>query len=257
MYHDVTAPHADPPADDPYAVSRTTLAATLTLLREHGFVGLTLSDLLLPGGLPSSERAVVLTFDDARRGVLEHALPELSRHCFKGVVYAISGRSGQARFLNAEGLRSLAAAGWDVGSHGVTHRHLSGLPRAALDWEWQRSRGDLEDTLGRPVRHASLPGGRGGRREARAASRAGLVSLGTSVPGLWRCPLRPLAIPRFAVRSGHSPRLVLDLALGRWGPVSRERLRHGALGGAKALLGDRLYDRLRRTLTGAGAGEAG
>lgn len=257
MYHDVFGSGTPPPADDPYAVSEQQLAETLAGLKAEGFAAVTLDELFATDAPELAGRRVLITFDDAREGVLRWGLPALRREGWAAVVYAISGRTGRSGYLDGAGLRTLALAGWTVGTHGVTHRHLSGLPRSTLDWEWQRSRATLEALVGHAVRHASLPGGRGGRREAHSAAAAGLWSLGTSVPGIWRWPEQPMAMPRIAVRTAHAPGMLVRLARGARGPMLQARLRHGILEGAKRVLGDSAYDALRRRLTGADAGEAG
>lgn len=253
MLHDVTADGAAGP--DPYAISAGELARALDLVCAAGLHTATLDELL---GGAARQPAAVVTFDDARAGVLERALPLLAARGQRGVVYAISDRSrGRAGFLDGEGLRSLARAGWTVGTHGATHRHLTGLSLAALRDEWIRSRSELEDLLAAPVRHGSLPGGRGRSREQREAAQAGLTTLATSFPGLWLDREQRLCIPRVTIRRGMSAGQ-LALALRgdlRW--LLPARGKHQALELAKRLLGDPLYDALRERLLGVGAGEEG
>jgi len=253
MLHDV-----DPPGRsgrDPYAIDADALARLLDLLQELGLHTATPEELLSGD---ARQPAVMITFDDARTGVLEQALPLLAARGQRGVVYAISGRTGRRPgFLDGEGLCSLARAGWTIGSHTVSHRHLTGLTRVELAEEWRRSRAELEEVLRRPVLHGSLPGGRGRAREQEEARRAGLTSLATSVPGLWRSTGERFAIPRLTVR-GDPQRGRLALALSgdlRW--LLAARARHFALGLLKQVLGDRTYDRLRQRLLGVGAGEEG
>jgi peptidoglycan/xylan/chitin deacetylase (PgdA/CDA1 family) len=61
--------------------------------------------------------------------------------------------------LDWDGVRAMAAAGMDIGSHTRTHRVLQTLPPEALDQELRGSRLELERELGRPVRALAYPVG--------------------------------------------------------------------------------------------------
>ena len=256
MYHDVLPESAV--RQDPYSLRRGELEQTLDIILELGLRSSTIDEVLdEPLARQGEAGRVVLSFDDARCGVLDEAFPLLEAREMVGVVYSISGRVSRPGHLDPAGLAVLADASWTVGSHGFSHRHLSGLGLAELREEWRRSRADLEALLDREVRHASLPGGRGGRREAIEAQRAGFRSLATSLPALWRSPHAPYAIPRFPMRAGCSPAHVARLLRHELRALLPERLRHEALRQLKRILGDPTYDRIRKAILGAGAGEEG
>lgn len=83
-----------------------------------------------------------LTFDDASRSHLELGLPALARHGVRGVAFVPTGLTGgffeREPIMTVDELRELADAGWEMGSHTVTH------PRLAKDGVLQVSRDDLE-----------------------------------------------------------------------------------------------------------------
>lgn len=148
----------------------------LDVLEEWGATVLPLDEayrLLAAGRLP--ERAVALTFDDGYASVVEQAWPELRRRGLPATLFAVSdyvrygGRfpwdhrhesgSDLTRLATAAELCDAAAEGLDIGSHTATHRWLPGLrPREVAD-ELVRSRGALEDLLGRPVTSFAYPMG--------------------------------------------------------------------------------------------------
>ena len=61
--------------------------------------------------------------------------------------------------LDAGQLRSLAAAGWEIGSHGISHRPLGELDRAAVERELRDSREQLVELTGAPVTSFAFPYG--------------------------------------------------------------------------------------------------
>jgi peptidoglycan/xylan/chitin deacetylase (PgdA/CDA1 family) len=135
----------------------------------------------------AGDRRVLLTFDDGTADLHEHAGLLVARGC-AGAVFvpsALLGRTNRwewplpgraTRHLTAGELGDLAAAGWEVGLHGATHRDLTRLAVRELDRELAGGRADLEDRLGRPVRWLAYPFGRTDARVVAAAVRAGFTA---------------------------------------------------------------------------------
>src|SRR5205814_7303310 len=73
--------------------------------------------------------------------------------------------------LSAADLRELAAAGFEIGAHGLTHAPLDRLDAAALEEETSGARRRLEDLLGDAVRLFAYPDGRADERARRSAAR--------------------------------------------------------------------------------------
>jgi peptidoglycan/xylan/chitin deacetylase (PgdA/CDA1 family) len=169
----------------------------------------------LRGERPLPRRAVLLTFDDAYAGFIEHALPILHRYRFPAVVYAISDWVGQRMrwadpspgraepmLMSAEQLRALRAAGLTVGAHGATHRQLGTLSPTEQTRELHQSRRVLEDILGEPVRHLCYPFGSFNTDTLRLASEAGFESAMTCLRGAASRRDHPLILPRKAISFG-------------------------------------------------------
>ena len=179
MYHSV-----GPVDDDPYqvTVSPRRLAAQLRLLSRLGLRGVSMRELLADPG----PRTVGLTFDDGYRDFATTALPLLRRHGFTATVYALAGRLGgdngweeqgpRKPLLTAAELRAVAAAGTEIGSHGLLHQHLTRLPEPELKSEVVESRAILEDRLQLPVTSFCYPYGDCGPREVDAVMTAGYAN---------------------------------------------------------------------------------
>lgn len=195
MYHSV-----GDTADDPYrvTVSPRRLAAQLALFARLGIRGCSMRELATPSRRPR----VGLTFDDGYRDFLTDALPLLRRHRFTATVFALGGRLGGTNGWEASGpvkplltageIREVAAAGMEIGSHGLLHRDLPGVTAAELRAETVDSRAVLEDLLGEPVTGFCYPYGACGARETAAVEAAGYryaVAVGAPpLPRQWAHP---------------------------------------------------------------------
>jgi hypothetical protein len=112
--------------------------AQLELLLGAGFKFVTVAQLarLADGGEPPAGYAVV-SFDDGMRNNLTTALPIMNEYGIPGTVYMtvgyLAGHSpwvqspDDNRMMDETELRAIAAAGWEVGAHTMTHADLSTL----------------------------------------------------------------------------------------------------------------------------------
>jgi peptidoglycan/xylan/chitin deacetylase (PgdA/CDA1 family) len=126
---------------------------------------------------------VRITFDDGNASDVEHALPALARRGLTATFFVVAGRLGTPRFLDAGGVRELAAAGMQIGSHGMRHRPWCGLDDATLREEHIDARAILEQILERPVTQAACPFGSYDRRVLRSLRRSGYRHVYTSDRG--------------------------------------------------------------------------
>jgi peptidoglycan/xylan/chitin deacetylase (PgdA/CDA1 family) len=260
MFHHVeeatAAELAPPPLHPDSYLARRELAAILDALAARGYRTLTLAEAAARrrGGQRLPRRSVVLTFDDGCRCFRDHAAPELAARGMTATLFAVSGelggsnrwdrpeRAGQAErreeLLGAAALRELAAAGFEVGSHGRRHRDLTTCDVAALAEEVAGSREELAAAIGAAVHTFCYPYGRLDRR-ARAAAVAAGYGAAAAIHG---APLAragdAFALPRLAVNPGDSRFELLLKASGAYAWWSRlprlgvlRGLRHG--GGAQ------------------------
>lgn len=126
---------------------------------------------------------VALTFDDGNASDIEVALPALRAHGLKATFFVVTGRIGTAEFLDEEALRKLAAAGMEIGCHGMRHRPWRGLGERALHEELVEAKSILEHVVGRAVTKASCPFGSYDRRVLRTLRAAGYGRVYTSDRG--------------------------------------------------------------------------
>jgi peptidoglycan/xylan/chitin deacetylase (PgdA/CDA1 family) len=108
-------------------------AAQMAYLHTQGYVTLSLYDLIaaLARGVPVPERAVVLTFDDGYRSLMDYAVPALQPYGYTGTVFVITQLmdEGFPQYLTWPQAESLYAQGWKIEPHTKTHDQLAGRGR--------------------------------------------------------------------------------------------------------------------------------
>lgn len=211
MYHSVSAV-AGPMRD--LAVPPRLLTEHLEALTEAGYrlVGLSEALDLLDAG--STEKLLALTFDDGYRDFLTAGLPALTKAGAGATLYASVGHlGGPARWLGrwapAFGpmltwgeLAEVAAAGIEIGNHGLLHHPLDVLPSNRLRREVVRSHEQLEQRLQLPVRSFAYPHGYNSRRVRGVVASTGHDSAAEVGRRLHTPAERRFAIPRLQPTPG-------------------------------------------------------
>jgi peptidoglycan/xylan/chitin deacetylase (PgdA/CDA1 family) len=184
--------------------------------------------LMRGGRRPASAAEVVagrgsllhVTFDDAYRSVAS-VLPALERLRVPVTVFACTAYSDEPRPLAIPELAADAAAhpdelttmGWDelralaergveIGSHTVSHAHLTRLTDEEIVRELRDSRARIQDELGRACRFLAYPFGEDDERvhaAARDAGYEGAFALGGSAFAADPAQPNPHALPRVGI----------------------------------------------------------
>jgi peptidoglycan/xylan/chitin deacetylase (PgdA/CDA1 family) len=210
MYHAVAAD--PPPATRRLSVAPASLERQLAYLADHGFHGLTFSDLAqaFRTGTAMPERTVVFTFDDGYADFAQEAFPLLRRYGFPATVFVTTGWVADAgsraagdpldRMMTWAQLREVASAGIEVAAHSHSHPELDQLSDDALCRELGDSRELLESAIGGPVRTLAYPFGYSSPR-VRLAARAAGYECAASVRNLRANPTDDqFMLPRLTVR---------------------------------------------------------
>jgi peptidoglycan/xylan/chitin deacetylase (PgdA/CDA1 family) len=115
--------------------------------------------------------------------------------------------------MDWDALRALAERGVEIGSHTISHPHLTQLDDDELRRELVESRERLEDGLGRPCRFVAYPYGDDDARVHEAARAAGYEA-GFALPGA-ESPFDRYALPRVGIyrRDGRARAAVKTSAL--------------------------------------------
>jgi peptidoglycan/xylan/chitin deacetylase (PgdA/CDA1 family) len=221
MYHQV-GEHRPGSALNRWRVREEDFLWQLDVLKRRGYRGIALRDFL---DAPSTDtRRAVLTFDDGYRGVLQRALPALLSHGFSATVFVVLDKIGGVNdwdgetpgepLLSADEIRALHAAGIEIGSHGATHRALTGLSDADLHREVAGSKDTLERLVSAPVTSFCYPYGDFDDRVVEAVRAAGYRAATVIRGGISKDLSNPFRLKRISVR-GTNTRLDFTLALTR------------------------------------------
>jgi hypothetical protein len=243
-----------------YVVGAEDFRRHLAHLRDEGSRGLSVSEGLsaLDAGESVSSDAhrsgprVVFTFDDGCETDFTVAAPLLAEAGFGATFYVTVAHLGRRGYMSERQLRELSDAGFEIGSHALTHSYLHDLPDERVRAEVAESKERLEQLTGRGVEHFSCPGGRWDARAARAAREAGYASLATSREGVNAPGVERFRLSRVAVMRGTSDEEFARVCRGEG--LAARRARGAVLDVAKRVLGNSVYERLRATVLGHGAG---
>lgn len=155
-------------------VTPVQLREQLEYLIARGYVGVTFEHAL---SVPPPGKVLAVTFDDAHHSVYTIAFPLLQKLGVAATVFAPTDYIGTGEptawdgFVSAahgpharelvcldwHELRTLAGAGWEIGSHTCSHPHLTQLAAASVRDELVRSRELLEERLQRPCLSLAYP----------------------------------------------------------------------------------------------------
>lgn len=105
------------------------------------------------------KRSIVCTFDDGYIGVLQNAMPIMNELGFTATVFVCTDYLGLINNWNYKDktrrlhmsyneLKELQSHGWEIGSHGVTHRSLLRLNDEEITSELAESKKILEEQFG-------------------------------------------------------------------------------------------------------------
>ena len=225
-----------------YIVSAEDFRAQVNWLRGQGWAGLSVTQAFT---VPE-RRGVVITFDDGCETDLLIAAPILKEAAFGATSYITVGFVGRAGYLSSSQVRQLSETDIEIGCHSFSHPYLTDLGDDDLHIEIVKAKDQLEQMAGRSVEHFSCPGGRYNQRVLGLVRDAGYKTMATSHTQVNSLTSNPFELGRVAIMRGTSLSTFQSICEGKrlWQLSARDRVRDGA----KRLLGNALYDRLRATV---------
>jgi len=136
----------------------------------QGYNLVTLTDLLYR--YSDDPLAIAITFDDGYEDIFDYAFPILQEYNIPATIFLISSYIGKFnkwdanlgwikfKHVNSEEITKLIQAGWEIGSHGVSHRSLKGLTKRELESEIGGSKKYLEEKFNIKVSFFASPFGK-------------------------------------------------------------------------------------------------
>jgi peptidoglycan/xylan/chitin deacetylase (PgdA/CDA1 family) len=216
LYHNVGRPPRGRGLPAHY-VEPELLRAQIRCLQRAGHTFLTAARALswLEGAETDLRRPVLLTFDDGLVNLHARALPVLAEEGVPALVFVVAGQVGGRTawepnpahrdnpLLTWEQLIEMQAAGVAIGSHTLTHPHLTDLPPEQVVEELRESKRRLENGLGTAVETLAYPYGDFNAQAELAAREAGYragfsTRLGLNTPETDRLALRRVNVRRWS-----------------------------------------------------------
>jgi peptidoglycan/xylan/chitin deacetylase (PgdA/CDA1 family) len=142
---------------DLFAVRSQVFKNQLSLIRD-------LSVPVIPLGILGEEEgnypfSLALTFDDGYHCHYREVAPLLEEYNFSATFFPIVNLVGTRQRLSWKELRQLAQAGFDIGSHGLSHAILKRMPLQDQLKELNRSKKVIEEETGKKVDSFAVPYG--------------------------------------------------------------------------------------------------
>jgi peptidoglycan/xylan/chitin deacetylase (PgdA/CDA1 family) len=201
MYHVVGDP---PPGGTPFPdlyVRTDDFVAHMNYLSHHGYHAVTIQQVYDfwhgAGSLP--DKPVVITFDDGFTSDFAVVAPLLKTVNWPATLFLIVGRH-KPRMPRRQ-VQAMIDAGWELGSHTVTHEDLPSLSHKAMRREITLSRKRLSHEYGVPVNFFCYPSGKFNPLAEKDVHDAGYLLATTTVPGLAR-PTEPYTLKRVRILGG-------------------------------------------------------
>jgi peptidoglycan/xylan/chitin deacetylase (PgdA/CDA1 family) len=160
-----------------YYVSPYAFEQQMYLLRAWGYqtIPVELMVRAIKGGALLPPKPIILTFDDGSESVFTAAHPIMQKYNFTGTAYIVHSYIGIAHYMNVNQIRELHAAGWEIGSHSLSHVDLTERADRQRE-EVIESRRRLESSLGVPILSFAYPFGAYNADSIQFARQAGYIA---------------------------------------------------------------------------------
>jgi peptidoglycan/xylan/chitin deacetylase (PgdA/CDA1 family) len=235
MYHSVS--HIARGPRRPLAVPAGRLTEQLETLADAGYTLLGLTDALARRQADRNAAVIAITFDDGFRDFLTSGLRVLSATGARATLYVAAGHVGRpaawlgkhaddfAPLLTWDVVREVAAAGVEIGSHGLVHTPMDVLPERVVDVQVRAARERLRQHTQTEVASFAYPHGYHTRLVRASVAHHGHLSACEAGRRLATVDSPPFAIPRLPVTPDHGPDELLELVR-TGGPQLVPRVRH-------------------------------
>ena len=164
-------------------------------------------------GIQPAPKSFVVTFDDGYEDGYTYAFPILRKYGYVATYFVVAARIGTPDHLDATELKTLLAAGSEIGSHTMDHVDLRVQPPDTLRREVYGASALIAQTIGVWPQSFCYPFGKTDETvQAAVAATPGLETAtveGGSKPQVW---MNRLILPRIRVGPGSYPQILVDKA---------------------------------------------
>jgi peptidoglycan/xylan/chitin deacetylase (PgdA/CDA1 family) len=156
FYHHVV--QGDPP--NIYCVSTDAFTEQMDYLQSNGYTVIPISLLVtaIKVGADLPDRPIVISFDDGNADIYDNAFPIMQKYGFTGTLYLVVNYLDQDTFLSTDQVVEMQNAGWEIGSHSMSHPDLAGMQND-ISYQVVNSKKYLAKTFNAPIDTFAYPFG--------------------------------------------------------------------------------------------------
>jgi len=193
-------------------VAPSLLVSQINYLKSNSWEPVDLRDMIADRTSVPDNSRYSITFDDGYLSVYDKAFPILAAKGITGTVYVVADQIGGINqwdhsagdylehMMSAEQIREMHKAGFEIGSHTLSHPHLTQLSDDKLRAEVLDSKKSLEDVIGEEVTSFSYPYGDYDDRVKKVVIEAGYTNAVSTRLGIVLPTDGAYDIPRINVR---------------------------------------------------------
>ena len=152
-------------------ISKQILEQHFEIIKESGVPVISLKELCTD--VEISDIAIGITIDDGCMSDYEIVHPLLQTHNFSASFFPIVNQIGQNGKMTWSHLKQLHQAGYEIGSHGLSHDILTRMPAEVQHEELLSSKRSIENQLGQEIQSFAFPYGRYDNELLEKAKQAG------------------------------------------------------------------------------------
>ena len=157
-----------------------------------------------PGTFGSGTKSIVITFDDGYQDNFTRAFPIMKKFCFKATIFCIAGKIGREGYLDKDQIREMAKAGFEFGSHTITHAELPNLKQEDKKKEIVLSKANLEKELNMKIDYFCYPKGLYDQESVEFVKAAKYAGACSNEPGSNNGVMNPYFLKRTEIASHDS-----------------------------------------------------
>ncbi len=169
----------------------------LQVLKSFGYTSLTMKG--LTENKDFKPRYVALTFDDGYDDIYTEAFPLLEKYGMIGTVFLITDNIGKPGYLTQDQIKEMIAAGFEFGSHTITHPNLANANVANLKIQLKQSKYVMERLFDIKVVSFCYPSGKFNDQVVSIVKEAGYTNATTTVEGYTNSNSNLYLLPRLRV----------------------------------------------------------
>lgn len=154
-YHQLVDENSD--LKNRFTLTRSQFLKQISTIQEKNIPFVSFSD--ISNGLTNANVSILLTFDDGQRSDFEIAYPILKEKGIPAAFFPIVNELEKENKMTWNELKKLAEDGFEIGSHGLSHKNLLSLKKEEIHAEISLSKRILEEKLRKSVQILAFPYG--------------------------------------------------------------------------------------------------